>query len=255
MALNFSGSADRVDHGNDSSLINLDPITVLAWVYPTSLAVAVIVDKRTLSGDTGYRLLYTNDTVGSLAFHINRASQDCFAWQFVGGTLDTSGANGDQKLFRGTLSGIAVEPSYDNQTVGSGTVNSDSGNNQFVGNRVQADASWSGYIGWVGIWNRQLSLGEVITQQFRPHLTSGCVLFTHYGFNGTGTQPDWSGTGNSGTVTGATQIGHVPIMPSFGISMPWTPAPAVVAVGRTTKNTDSNPLGLYAGMAWRINQP
>jgi len=69
-------------------------------------------------------------------------------------------------------------------------------------------------------FDRALSLGEIRSLQFHPRVLSGCVLYSHYGFNGTGTQPDWSGKGNSGTVTGATVSNHVPLGSPFGFDDP-----------------------------------
>ena len=83
----------------------------------------------------------------------------------------------------------------------------------------QFDDRWSPfYYGFNGrqdsvtsLHNRRLSLGELKTQQFAPHPVSETVLFVPLGFNGTGTQADWSGNGNNCKVTGATQSADVPI--------------------------------------------
>jgi hypothetical protein len=53
-----------------------------------------------------------------------------------------------------------------------------------------------------------------------PRPIAGCVGFWHLGANGVGTQPDWSGNANAGTVTGATVSDHVPLGPWFGYDLP-----------------------------------
>jgi len=44
--------------------------------------------------------------------------------------------------------------------------------------------------------------------QLRP-FCSGCTTYYELGWASTGTQPDLSGSGNKGTVTGATVAAHV----------------------------------------------
>ena len=48
-----------------------------------------------------------------------------------------------------------------------------------------------------------------------------------------GTQPDWSGNGNSGAVTGATVADHVPLGPPFGFDPEWQGITTVAAGGVT----------------------
>jgi len=230
-ALLFDASTERVDHGSATSLDDLDTATVLAWVYPTATSVGFVEGKyASPCCSTGYRWLVPGfHANASLDVRVDRATSDlgmtalslmtANAWQFIGAVWNTGGTDADQKLFRGTLTSIATEPTYNIQTVGSGATVSDAGGTLVVGNREGADFNFPGRIAWVGIWNRALTNGEVRAQQFRPHPTSGCVLFTHYGFNGTGTQPDWSGSANSGTVTGATVIDHVPLGAPFGFDL------------------------------------
>jgi hypothetical protein len=267
MALDFTNNAtDRVNHGSAAILDDLDPITYLIWCYPTTLTTSIMFDKRTAS-DRGYRMLYTvsgdelqfqmdrNVGVNPIAIETNGSFLTVNTWQFLGAVADSSGAAGDQKLFRGTLTSAVTEAgSYANQTVGSGFVENNASGEQLVGNRRDLDFNYEGHIAWAGIWNVALTDGQIRAQQFRPYPTSGCVLFCHYGFNGTGTQVDYSGNGNAGTVTGATQSVHAPVATRW-FSIPWTPVTVAAPEGRTTKNTDSYPLGVHVGMAWRINQP
>ena len=61
------------------------------------------------------------------------------------------------------------------------------------------------------VHNTDLALAEIQRQQFRPHPLASTLVFCMLGYAGTGTQPDWSGNGNNGTVTGATVADHVPL--------------------------------------------
>ena len=61
-----------------------------------------------------------------------------------------------------------------------------------------------------------LSLAEITQHWMRSQNHANSKVLMHVGYNGTGTQADWSGHGNSGTVTGATVSAHVPLGPQFG---------------------------------------
>jgi hypothetical protein len=82
-----------------------------------------------------------------------------------------------------------------------------------IGGRPSLTVSMIGRIGMVHVVNTRLTLGQMKAQQFAPHVIPGSVLYTRLGWNGTGTQADWSGGQNNCTVTGATVGNDVPIMP------------------------------------------
>ena len=219
-SLNFDqGTTTKVDHGDAASVQNLNVATYLFWVKISTLVAGDRICQKGLGAN-----FYLMDVTGAgsdlLEFSINRGtlsqlSSALFtnfanwpgtgAWAFMAVVCDTGGADGDQKLYIGSLTGSATEPSsYDNQRVGSGTVGDNSGSNLVMGNRTNDNVELAGDIAWGGLWNRVLTLGEIRAQQFRPHKTPGNVLFTRYGMNGAGLQIDESGFGNHGTVTGAT---------------------------------------------------
>jgi hypothetical protein len=142
-------------------------------------------------------------------------------WWFIAADYDVGGAS-RHHIYRGDLTTAATECTYSVNQDGSGTRASDASWPFVIGNRRQTGVwavAYRGDIAWVGLWNRVLTLKEIIEQQFRPHKTSGCVLFTHLGFNGTGTQYDLSGNGNNGTVTGASVADHVPLTLPFGYDL------------------------------------
>ena len=114
----------------------------------------------------------------------------------------------------------------------------EAGGNAYVGNSPGFVDAFVGRIGFFGVWNRAMPLGEIVSHQWCPRKTSGCDALYHLGFNGVAAQPDWSGSGNTGTVTGATVSDHVPLSSPFGLRHGWrgafTPAAAVVLPPRPT---------------------
>lgn len=137
-------------------------------------------------------------------------------WHFVAVTWDSAGGAGQQiNIYVGNLTAAAAERAYGTTTDCVGSVVSPAGGQFTVGNRASpgsTNVAFQGRIAWASFWNRTLTLAEIQQHQFRPfcNQTNGCVLFAEYGWAGTGTQPDLSGNGSNGTVTGATVANHVP---------------------------------------------
>ncbi|MBZ9577464.1 prepilin-type N-terminal cleavage/methylation domain-containing protein [Patescibacteria group bacterium] len=98
-ALEFNGSTDYVNCGNDPSIDITHPITISAWVYPKGFgAYNTIVGKRDNSAATNYALRINNNTVlsyyfGNGSWRVYTASytfsQD--TWYHVGVTVNSSG--------------------------------------------------------------------------------------------------------------------------------------------------------------------
>lgn len=255
MALLFDGTTTKVDCGSNAVLDNLNVGTFLAWVYPTNVSTSARVIVIKGLGASGRRALEIRDLAdGDLRVQVARATTTLEArsqsgvvtaneWQFLGTGFDANGVDADQELYRGTLgSSVAEISSYAAQSVGSGATGDNSAKNQFVGNRETDNQGFVGRIAWVGMWNRKLTLEEIRAQQFRPHVTSGNVFFMHVGFNGTGTQPDWSGNLNNGTVTAATVVDHVPLPLPFAYLGGWL-GPRSAALVTRTLNGSITPAG------------
>ena len=230
MSLLFTDAgAQIVDCGSAASLDDLTTATALYLVYCTNAAPTTV---RPLAAKVGpdYFIPYILGSGGSNRWQIEiqrattfliasatQANMSTFGenkWCFIGCSYNTAGANGDQHLYHGDLiTGVAEAAAYTTQTVGSGSVNSNAAANLVLGNINAANRGWPGRIALAMIFNRQLSLGEINNQQFNPHVDSGCVLYIHFGRNSTGTQFDYSGNGNHGTVTGATVAENPPRVP------------------------------------------
>ncbi len=232
-SLLFDATGERIDCGTGSSLDDLNPVTIAAWIRPATFGNGAGNDSRIFFKNNGgtAQMALTLLVSGTFSIGIGRASAGanveasttefaCYAlnhWMFMAGQLDLS-TDANCKMFVGDAANLVKEPSgYVAQTKGSGAAGTTAGASARIGSNA-GGAFLNGKIGFVGIWNRLLPLGEIISQQFRPHVTSGCKLFQLPGMNGTGTQPDLSGNGNNGTVTGATVDSGPPIGQLFGQS-------------------------------------
>lgn len=217
MSLVFgAASTDRVALGTG---ISLTEFTWLLWYYPTSnTGPQNLMWKTTASGRHNIERKFGD--VDDFEVQVQRATtigtcattgvdRPLNAWKFLAVTvLD---ADGGPRVFHGSLTALAVEASYSSRAEGTGAIESGSGLSMSLGNGPTWNEPLIGRIGAVAVINRKLSLGEIQSWQYRPRMIAGCVGFWRLGWNGTGSQPDWSGTGNAGTVTGATVGDDVPL--------------------------------------------
>lgn len=232
-ALTFSATAtDKVTitDGPGTLLDNMTVGTICSWANPTAVTVGRrIYQKGVIATDSTTVNFSIRDTAsGDLSFFYSRATTSlnvrsnaslvtASAWQYLCVVWDEAGASTDQILYRGTLTAAATAPgSYAAQVVGSGSHPTDAAANAVVGNKANDSNPMIGSMSTIQIWNRRLSASEIIASQFRPRMSSGCVMFMRLGFNGTGTQVDLSGNGNTGAVTGATVGDEVPLGSYFG---------------------------------------
>lgn len=224
MALTFgAGSTDHVNCGSDTSLDGLTAITFLCWTYVTSL-----VDQARFYLKTG-RFLALDATSGAVFVRHARATADTeyFSdngiittniWKFLCYSFNASGsANEIINIYHGGLSTVASEVTYAARTDGSGGYDLDSAGSLLLGGGGTSNPT-NGRIAVAAYVAKEMSLQEIIRWQFHPQVTPETRGFWHLGFNGTGTQPDWSGNVNNGSVTGATVSDHVPLGMPFGYS-------------------------------------
>lgn len=218
MGLLFAdNTTDEVIYGSAASLDDLTTPSFLAWIKPTNNS-----NSFRNWGGKGTNLDFFRRGVDGTRLAVQRVYSGTdpiveiatgnmtTGWNFVAFTMDWAVSN---KAYWGDLSTVVSDKSA-NAALSTGTLTSDAASNFTLGSNQGAGANAAApyNIAWFGVWNRILTLGELKDQQYRPHVTSGCVLFTHLGFNGTTSCPDWSGKVNNGaTVTGATQAAHVPL--------------------------------------------
>lgn len=211
--------------------------TIFAWIYPTDAGTGVF-DNTVLSRWTPAPGDYCGLAVGDQNVSFQRVRATLYtvvtsssnnvvnnAWQFVAAVWNTGGVNGDQKAYWGNLTTIVTEvATYTSQAVGSGALTGMATNVYTGGNPDSTfEVDFAGRIAIVGRCTSQLTLGQLQTVQWRllPALSFSATLFSILGYAGTGTQPDWSGSGNNGTVTSATVGDHVPIGLPFGFDLGW----------------------------------
>lgn len=244
MSLLFAADGDLVDMGTSTSLVPTAG-SWMGWVYLTS-----DTDRQGLWQSNGadehgvhwnahaagdpFDAYFTRSTSALLvnANAANFAAYGLNKWVFFSFVWNSAGANSDQKFFMGDLATPCAEPSaYNTQLVGSGTSGT-SITSCYIGNQGLTSRELKGRCAWNAMWNRALTREEHIVQQYRPHVTSGCVAFYHIGANGTGTQADWSGNGNNATVTGCSVDVDVPLGPWYGGWSGWRGNYTAAASGR-----------------------
>ena len=215
MALTFgAATSDRVTHGSAAVLDNLDPYTWLVWIRPTTLTNNRIIVGKSTSPGTG-KMLAVNGTGGNVQVLVNRATDLSYTtsdtpmslntWGFIAATFNSANAAGEiVNIYGGTETVIAVERALATTTNGTAPNDDESTTNLTVGNFDGGTSTFQGQIAWVGVWNIEMTLAQIQAQQYFPHVTSGCVFFARYNNSTVGTQYDFSGFQNNGTVTGAT---------------------------------------------------
>ncbi len=186
------------------------------WVFHNSTSgVSQLLDKQAGVG----RVRLARNGANPI-FFVNRATTNldiqplgsiaANKWMFVAATYDINGADGDQHLYEGESDLPAVEfASYVSRNVGSGAQGDDSSADQHISEPTGGTQGLDGHIGVAGIWNRQLSLGEIREQQFRPHPTKGCTLLVFP--NSAGPVRDISPFRVLGAATGVSMADYRPL--------------------------------------------
>jgi hypothetical protein len=224
-SLSFTNAtSDRVIVNAATPINTLSTFTLLAWVYLTSVTDSRVIVRKGTNVSAGWFTILSG-AGGNIRLRVARATtaSDFITndtplavpnkWYLVAFTFNT-GAGQVGNIYTGDLTTSASLRTLGTNTNGSGAVSSDSAVNLGIGNvpSASAAAAFPGKIAYVALINRELSLGEIRSWQFRPRFIPGTVGFWKLGYNGTNSQTDYSGKANSGTVTGATVSSHVPIL-------------------------------------------
>ena len=226
----ISAATDDINHGRNANVDDLTAWTVLALVNIRSglgsgTQTIWAKQRNGAGGATGYRICNAR-TTGQIQCNVGFTTTEAHhrsansagniltadTWHIVGFTFDGT----DTACFLGDRDNPIAETAYDgNETSGSGSQRSDASWDILVGNVTAFSIAWQGDIAWVGHWNRVLTIGQMISQQYHPRRTSGCVQFTHYGYNGLVSALDLSGEGLHGTITGCAVTDHPPIRSAY----------------------------------------
>ena len=230
-ALNFDGSDDDVNVGSGSSLDDLGPMTITAWIYPKSQGegnLGRIVSKDNNVNNAGFwsfnlngtTLVFAKDfSTTILARKTSNNSYVLNTWQYVVVTWDGSEIATNVHIY---VNG--VETSYQTTTNGVDTKNSDASQNVYIGTTGSHTLTFNGLIYEVCVYNRALSTDEIkrlykigattkINVPRKDTLKEG--LMGYWTFDGpdmaVDTAFDKSGQNNKGTLTGGPtrQIGKV----------------------------------------------
>jgi hypothetical protein len=234
MALTFTGT-DIVNLGTGVTA-NDTSFTYYFWVFiPDTSARGAFFARGATAGTS--HIMQVPSGGGELNYFRGRAttSMDYLSnstpfgtdnkWYFVALMVDTAlAANQQCNLYVGDLTTLATEVTYTKTGDGSGAFGDNSAVAETLANRLSpsSNRAFPGDIAVAAHVNDALSLSQIQSLQFNPRVVPNTDYFFHFGFNGTGTQADWSGNGNSGTVTGATVADHVPLPPPFGFDSPYS---------------------------------
>lgn len=243
MALSFTDASSNVVSCGSAFAAAQGAQSLCLWYYPTSLAAAVrfLASKHaniagfqrewTIRPTTGQVNSSYRGTTNAQARSANSAGNVLTAnkWWFLAFTLSSSLV---PRVYLGDLGAATYEVSYAIQTTGVALVD-DSSYDFRIGNAQDAAHAAPGRIARVAYFPAaELSLGQIQAVQCRGRLGVAAAGWWELGYAGTGTQPDWSGNGNAGTVTGATVADHVPLGSLFGATAGRVPYAAVGAAAR-----------------------
>jgi hypothetical protein len=233
MGLTFgAANTDKVTVTSSSSLDNLAAFTHIVWFYPPTTAAQRLWGKNTTSSNNliefisaGTELsLVIRHSVSASSTNTNNFAVGTREWKAACFTFnDATSPRGH--IYKGTLRQPFVECTYATQTDGSGTRNSDAGNNVGIGNVISPGTSaFNGRIAAFAAWSRVLSVGEAIQAQFALAYYSGLldtptvcgaippghVLLHVYGGSDLENPHDYSPFANVSTITGAKADGILP---------------------------------------------
>jgi len=238
----------------------VNTFTYTAWVNPDTSGeggVGRICDKT--SGSKVLSWLSTNRLrclVARMTTNANAESNDnemvLDVWQFVAGQFND--VAGFPKLFRGSIAAEVAEMTYAAQTLGSGTISSDSAGNFVLGNNSGGTATWDGALADFRLYDVILSLSELKAIQRGWLVRPEALRLWQMLYGVVSPEPDWSGNANNGTLTGTIQVDgppgrvvvpiwhgprsvqRVPPAPSVGhpTMRRWGGVPGMVYTGRRT---------------------
>lgn len=234
MALLFDGPTEWVLHASDSTIDDLETWTGIFWCrQPIFVANRNLFNKRG-APNIGQRFMAAGAAATQVSAQVRRVTAaDSLGspattyfvageWCYVAISYDFNAASGTRfQVYTGALSNAAIWEAEGGS--GSGALKTEVGDNLHVGNHYTQNNEFEGDIALFGHWDSVLTFAQIKQQQYKlfPVVArENCVIFTDYGWNGTGVQPDWSGKGNNGVVTGATVAPHVPLRVARRVGFP-----------------------------------
>lgn len=234
MGLNTAADGSQVIQVGADTVLDPAAGTLVMLVDVTTLGSQDVLWGATNAGITEFWLVRM-ELNGAITVDVTRATTnyavdtggtvlDATAWQWVAVTWDFAGADADQHVYTGTLSDPMAEASYTTRDVGSGAVD-DFSSYQFGimnnGDAVNFNRPSEGTAERVWLFDRQLSLEELQTIQYRPLALDGLVAYWLPGFNGTTDVPDFGPNNLTGTVSGTWTLNDgPPVSHPFALGAP-----------------------------------
>ncbi len=225
MALLFNADTEKVVVTQGASIDDLANVTIMLVFRPTALDGSLhhVFMKaenyyiREGNGGAGRVQFFRDYTGTDLNAHTTGSELTVNEWHIMFAV--DNGLNNTPNLFIAQLGSVLVEPTLSTQDAGTTAVVVDNADDLEWGHNPQSgDRSYVGDIA-VGMYIAE-SLTLAQCKMIYGHISHGLVFDTRVynilGYAGTGTQPDWSGNGNTGAVTGATVADHAPLGPPFG---------------------------------------
>jgi hypothetical protein len=268
MAITLAATTtDRIDHG--TALGNFTSCSWLLWYFPTALVdinalfqmwtgsfVAPSLTVGLPGNEDDFRFTWRRGGGGSnMLYQTSNAALVVNTWYYLGVTVDqAAGAGVKVKFYRGTLNSLATLLTTDVATDPTTGFLTNNGATVLVGdNGTNTQASGGRYSGLMMFPGVVLTLLQIQQMQFKffPQI-AGCRLHAQYGLAaGTGTQRDYTGSGNNGTVTGGTLGAHVNLVNPFAMPTEDEYAYAAAAAAAFVAPR-TYPLGIGRGLNRRI---
>ena len=237
MALNFNGATAQVDFGSGSTIDDLATLTIMFVFKATTL-------------DSTFRYLLRKFTVGVGGINVNShdsileftrayTAQTTNLTAVSSTTISTGtwyiaffvdgGAAVAPHIYYAAIGNALAEVSYTTQTSPLGTLDTDAAASALVGFR-DATRRWVGDISTFAMWAEAMTIGQCREAYYSFYPSANLKVFSHLGYAGTGTQPDWSGHFNTGAVTAATVSPHAPLQ-VWGGALSYSPYVVAAAGG------------------------
>lgn len=252
MPRDFDGVDDRVDPGTTAYLDNLPAFTWTCWMKADTLGegnLGSMLQKGNSSTPAKRFFLEANNVIRMIIRGDGNSesvndSITLGVWTFIAITYDEAG-DGKARIYVGISPSKVDEVSYATQ-VAETAPNTEATSSFLIGSLSGGQRAFDGQLAFATIHNRILSLSELrMLAAFPGSITNGLVGHWPLWSKGTASEPDLSGRGLTGVVTGALPIFYdgPPVLgifkpnrvgyPSYvAPGAPAPAAPAAVVAGR-----------------------
>lgn len=217
MGILFDADNDRVTIADSVSIQDTPALTRILWVYPKILGNGKYICRKTANSGENTELIQiaSNNWGGAWGNGY---------WGSTGGPLQTdkwtiladSWQVSSQPLgYTGIYPNKAVQVSYAYRATPTASAD-DASNDLIIGNNLaNLTKYFDGIIAWACFYKAKLTLDQINLQAYNPGVNcySNCILRMFLGSNGLNTQVDYSGYGNTGTVTGSSVDDNMPVVP------------------------------------------